>query len=87
MEKTRMQILIDRYGKINIVIVTICVVFLFINSIIVSETVLSQLASGKYLVMESGGDYFYICIYTSVFYICCLMFLPYYSQVKLLRKK
>ena len=47
MEKIRKQNLNDRYGKINITIVTICVIFLVINSIIVSETALNQLASDK----------------------------------------
>ena len=49
MQSLRKQSLIDKYGKINIIIATICVVFLIINSIIVSENVLSQLASNKYL--------------------------------------
>ena len=49
MEKIRKQNLNDRYGKINITIVTICVIFLVINSVIVSEIALNQLASNKYL--------------------------------------
>ena len=49
MEKIRKQNLNDRYGKINITIVTICVIFLVINSVIVSETALNQLASNKYV--------------------------------------
>ena len=49
MEKIRKQNLNDRYGKINITIVTICVIFLVINSIIVSETALNQIASNKYV--------------------------------------
>ena len=49
MEKIRKQNLNDKYGKINITIVTICVIFLVINSVIVSETALNQFASNKYV--------------------------------------
>jgi hypothetical protein len=49
MEKTKKQSLIDRYGKVNIIIALLCVIFLIINSVIVSESVLNQLASNKYL--------------------------------------
>ena len=49
MEKIKKQNLNDRYGKINITIVTICIIFLVINSVIVSETALNQLASNKYV--------------------------------------
>ena len=49
MEKSRKQNLIDRYGIINIIITTVCVIFLVVNSIIVNETVLNQLASDKYV--------------------------------------
>ena len=40
--------LIARYGKVNIGIVVTCAIFLLINSIIVSETALNQIASNKY---------------------------------------
>ena len=49
MEKTKKQSLIERYGKVNISIALLCVVFLIINSVIVSESVLNQLSSNKYL--------------------------------------
>lgn len=49
MEQSRKQNLIDRYGITNITIATICVIFLAINSIIVSETALNQIASNKYV--------------------------------------
>lgn len=49
MGKTRKHSLIDKYGIINIIIATICVIFLVINSIIVNETALNQLASNKYV--------------------------------------
>ena len=49
MEKTKKQSLIERYGKVNIIIVQVCVIFLFINSIIVSESALNQISSNKYL--------------------------------------
>ncbi len=49
MEKTRTHSLIDRYGKISITIATICVIFLIVNSIIVSDTALNQIASNKLL--------------------------------------
>ena len=49
MEKTKKQSLIDRYGKANIIIALLCVIFLIINSVIVSESALNQLASNKYL--------------------------------------
>ncbi len=47
MKKTRKQNLIDKYGIANITITTICVIVLIINSIIVSETELNQLADNK----------------------------------------
>ena len=47
MEKSRKYRLIDRYGMINITIIAICVICLLINSIIVSETALNQIASNK----------------------------------------
>ena len=43
------QSLVERYGKINIIIAALCAVFLVINSVIVSGSALSQLASNKYL--------------------------------------
>ncbi len=49
MEKSKKQSLIERYGKVNLIIALICVVFLIINSIIVSESALNQLSSNKYL--------------------------------------
>lgn len=49
MEKSRKHSLIDRYGKINITIATICVIFLIINSVTVSETALNQIVSEKYV--------------------------------------
>ena len=47
MEKSRKCSFIDRYGIINIIMATICMIFLVINSIFVSETALNQLASDK----------------------------------------
>lgn len=49
MEKTKKQSLIERHGKVNIIIALLCVIFLIINSVIVSETALNQLASNKYV--------------------------------------
>ena len=49
MENSRKQSLVERFGKINIIITALCVIFLIINSVIVSETALNQLASNKYL--------------------------------------
>lgn len=49
MEKLKNNSLVFRYGKVNICIVAICTVFLLVNSIIVSETALNQLASNKYV--------------------------------------
>lgn len=49
MIQSRKQNLIDRYGIINITIAIICVIFLAINSIIVSETALNQINSNKYV--------------------------------------
>ncbi len=49
MEKTKKQSLIERYGKVNIIIALLCVIFLIINSVIVSESALNQLSSNKYL--------------------------------------
>lgn len=49
MEKTKKQSLIERYGKVNISIALLCVTFLIINSVIVSESALNQLSSNKYL--------------------------------------
>lgn len=49
MEKSRKQSLAGRYGIVNITIAIICVIFLIINSIIVSEAALNQLASNKYM--------------------------------------
>ncbi|MBQ8167450.1 MAG: hypothetical protein IJZ96_10525 [Lachnospiraceae bacterium] len=49
MEKTKKQSLIERYGKVNISIALLCVIFLIINSVIVSESALNQLSYNKYL--------------------------------------
>lgn len=49
MENSRKQSLVERYGKINIIITALCTIFLIVNSVIVSETALNQLASNKYL--------------------------------------
>ena len=49
MEKTKKQSLIERYGKVNVIITLLCVIFLIINSVLVSESALNQLASNKYL--------------------------------------
>ena len=49
MENFRKQSLVERYGKINIIIATLCAIFLIVNSVIVSEIALNQLASNKYL--------------------------------------
>ena len=49
MGNSRKQSLVERYGKINIIIATLCAIFLIVNSVIVSETALNQLASNKYL--------------------------------------
>lgn len=113
MENSKKQSLIERYGKVNVIIALLCVIFLIINSVIVSELALNQLASNKYLayvlnflagcegklgtigsmsnakdlVMESGGDYFYICICMQVYYICFLIFSHYCLRGRLLRRK
>ena len=44
MKKTRKQSLIGRYGIANITIATICVIFLVVNSIMISDVALNQLA-------------------------------------------
>ncbi|MBP3621650.1 MAG: rhomboid family intramembrane serine protease [Lachnospiraceae bacterium] len=49
MENSKKQSLIERYGKVNVIITLLCVIFLIINSVIVSESALNQLASNKYL--------------------------------------
>ena len=49
MENSKKQSLIEKYGKVNITISILCVIFLVINSVIVSETALNQLASNKYV--------------------------------------
>lgn len=49
MKNSRKQSLVERYGKINIIIAILCAIFLVVNSVIVSESALSQLASNKYL--------------------------------------
>ena len=49
MKKTKKQNLIERFGKVNISIALLCVIFIIINSIIVSESALNQLSSNKYL--------------------------------------
>lgn len=47
MKKTRKQNLMDKYGIANITIATICIIFLVVNSIIVSDVALNQLADNK----------------------------------------
>ena len=49
MEKIKKQRPIERYGKVNIIIALLCVIFLIIKSVIVSESALNQLSSNKYL--------------------------------------
>jgi len=49
MENSGIQGLVERYGKINIIIAALCSILLVVNSVIVSESALSQLASNKYL--------------------------------------
>lgn len=49
MEKQKSHRLTERYGIMNIVIAIICIIFLVINSIVVSDTALYQLASNKYV--------------------------------------
>ena len=49
MENSKKQSYIEKYGKANIIIAVICAIFLVINSVIVSESALNQLASNKYL--------------------------------------
>jgi len=49
MENSKKQSLIERYGKVNVIITLLCVIFLIINSVLVSESALNQLASNKYL--------------------------------------
>ena len=49
MENSKKQSLIERYGKVNVIITLLCVIFLIINSVIVSESALNKLASNKYL--------------------------------------
>ena len=42
MENLKKQSLIERYGKVNIIIAVMCVIFLVINSVIISETVMKS---------------------------------------------
>lgn len=49
MEQSRKSDLIAKYGMVNIIISATCVIFLIINSIIVNDTTLNQLASNKYV--------------------------------------
>lgn len=49
MENYRNQSLVERYGKVNKIIAVLCAIFWVINSVIVSESALSQLASNKHL--------------------------------------
>ena len=49
MEKSKNNSLIVKYGKVNIGIASVCVIFLLVNSIIVGETALNQIASNKYV--------------------------------------
>jgi membrane associated rhomboid family serine protease len=49
MKNAKRQSYIERYGKVNIIIAVLCAIFLVINSVIVSESALNQLASNKYL--------------------------------------
>lgn len=39
----------ENYGKANRIVALLCVIFLFVNSVIVSESALNQLAANKYL--------------------------------------
>lgn len=48
MEKIKKHNIVERYGIINITVAALCVVVLIVNSIIVSEAALNQLASNKY---------------------------------------
>jgi len=47
MNELRKNSFMDRYGMINIIVATICVICLIVNSIIISETALKQIASDK----------------------------------------
>ena len=47
MKKIRNNHIIDKYGVANVVIASICVICLIVNSVFVSETALNQLASDK----------------------------------------
>lgn len=49
MENAKKQSLVERHGKVNIIIAALCTIFLVINSVIVSESALNQLSSNKYL--------------------------------------
>ena len=49
MEKSKKQSYVESYGKVNIIIAILCAIFLIVNSVIVSESELNQLASNKYL--------------------------------------
>lgn len=49
MENSKKQSLVERYGKVNIIIAFLCAFLLVINSVMVSESALNQLASNKNL--------------------------------------
>ena len=49
MKNSKKQSHIERYGKVNVIMGTLCAFFLVVNSVIVSESALNQLSSNKYL--------------------------------------
>lgn len=49
MGKSKNKSLIVKYGKVNISIASVCIIFLLLNSLIVSETALNQISSNKYV--------------------------------------
>ena len=46
--KTKKSYLLDKYGNVNTAIAALCIICLIINSIIVSETALAQIAPSKF---------------------------------------
>jgi len=49
MENSKKQSLVERYGKVNIIIALLCAFLLVINSVMVSESALNPIASNKNL--------------------------------------
>ncbi len=49
MKNSKKQSHIERYGKVNVIMGTLCAFFLVVNSVIVSESALNQLSYNKYL--------------------------------------